>query len=145
MKKYIVGLFLITAYITVSTGQTNSDKFVSNCISGTGQDAKYLKDFRIQLGQGTAENEFRFKSKIYLWKNTKYRFTMCTAETSQGRLVMNLRDEENKMILQSSDPDSGTIYPYVDFNCSKSGLYQLWYDFAEKLPGSGIGIVSIIK
>ena len=145
MKRYIIGLFLFIASVNLSMGQTGPDQFISNCVASTGPEAKYLKDFRIQLGQGTDENEFRFKAKIYLWKDTKYRFTMCTADNSMGYLIMNLKDEEAKMILQSLDPDSGKIYPYVDFACNKSGLYQICYDFAEKLTGSGIGIVSIVK
>ena len=145
MKRYIIGLFLSVTAITFSYGQVNPDKFISNCIANTGPEAKYLKDFRIQLGQGFSDNEFRFKAKIYLWKDTKYRFTMCTAENSKGQLIMNVRDEENKLILESSDPETKTIYPFVDFTCNKSGIYQICYDFSEKLTGSGIGIVSIVK
>lgn len=145
MKRYIIGLLVSVASITVISGQINPDQFISNCIANTGPEAKYLKDFRIQLGQGTSDNEFRFKAKIYLWKDTKYRFTMCTAESSKGQLIMNVRDEESKLVLESIDHETATIYPFVDFTCSKSGIYQICYDFNEKLGGSGIGIVSIVK
>lgn len=145
MKKFSIGLLLAFASVVCSFGQANPDRFISNCISNTGPDAKYLKDFRIQLGQSSATNDFRFKAKIYLWKDTRYRFTMCTAENSKGQLVMNIRDEENKLVLESSDPETGTIYPFIDFNCSRSGLYQICYDFSERLPGSGAGIISILK
>ena len=145
MKKYIIGLLLTLATVICINGQTNPDRFISNCIASTGPDAKYLKDFRVQLGQSSAANELRFKAKIYLWKDTRYRFTLCTAENSKGQLIMNIVDEENKLVLESSDPETGTIYPFIDFNCSRSGLYQICYDFSERLPGSGAGIISIVK
>ncbi len=145
MKKYCIGLILLLVPVTFLYSQKNPDRFISNCIANTGPDSKYLKDFRIQLGQGSASNEFRFKAKIYLWKDTKYRFTMCTAENSKGQLVMNIRDELNKLILESSDPGTGTIYPFIDFNCARSGLYQICYDFSDMLPGSGAGIISILE
>ncbi len=143
MKRYIIGLFLSIS--AISFGQISSNQFISNCIANTGPEAKYLKDFRIKLGQGSSGNEFRFKSKIYLWKDTKYRFTICTAENSKGQLILNIKDEENKLILESFDPKTGEIYPFVDFTCRKSGAYQICFDFSDRLPGSGIGVVSILK
>ena len=145
MKKYCIGLILFLASVTCMYGQKNPDKFIINCIANTGPDSKYLKDFRIQLGQSSTSNEFRFKAKIYLWKETKYRFTMCTAENSKGQLIMNIRDELNKLILESSDSKTGTIYPFIDFNCTRSGLYQICYDFSGMLSGSGAGIISILE
>ena len=41
-----------------------------------------------------------------LWKNTKYRFTMCNAENSKGQLILTIKDESNKVILSSFDKKS---------------------------------------
>ena len=76
-KHYIIILFLLAIGFP-SFGQA-SDPFVSNCIMNAGENAKYLKDFRIQLGKGANESELRYKANMSLWKNTKYRFTMCNA------------------------------------------------------------------
>ena len=78
-------------------------------------------------------------------KNTKYRFTMCNAENSKGQLILAIKDEANKLILSSFDKKPGKIYPYVDFECQKSGIYQISYDFTDGQPGSGVGVVSMIK
>ena len=56
-----------------------------------GPNAKYLKDFRIQLGKATATGELRYKAQMSLWKNTKYRFTMCNSEDSKGQLILNIK------------------------------------------------------
>jgi hypothetical protein len=143
-KKYIITitLMLITGYL--SFGQT-SDPLVSNCVMNSGTDAKYLKDFRVQLGKAPSKTEPRYKANISLWKNTKYRFSMCTAEDSKGKLILNIKDETSKTILSSYDKTSGKIYPYVDFVCNKSGIYQLNYDFIDGQQGSGVGVVSMVK
>jgi hypothetical protein len=143
-KKYIVTLSFLLMTGLMSFAQT-SEPFVSNCVLNAGTDAKYLKDFRVQLGQSTARSELRYKANMSLWKNTKYRFSMCNAQDSKGKLIMSIKDETNKTILSSFDKNSGKIYPYVDFVCNKSGIYQLYYDFYDGQQGSGVGVVSMVK
>lgn len=128
----------------LSYGQI-SDPLVTNCAMNIGADAKYLKDFRIQLGQASAKSELRYKANVSLWKNTKYRFTMCTTNGSTGQLILNIKDDTNKVILSSFDQKSGKTYPVVDFECRKSGIYQLNYDFINGQQGIGVGIVSVLK
>jgi len=60
-------------------------------------------------------------------------------------LYLNLKDDANKIILSSFDQKTGKTYPYIDFICSKSGIYQLSYDFTGGEKGSGVGVVSMIK
>jgi len=144
MKKIITALlFLITGGILL-TGQS-SDPLVASCVMNAGSNAKYLKDFRVQLGKTASPDELRYKAQISLWKNTKYRFTMCNADDSQGKLILNLKDDTNKLVLSSYDQKTGKIYPYIDFICNKSGIYQLGYDFANGQQGSGVGVISMIK
>jgi len=144
VNKLIITLsfFLIAGFL--SFGQT-TDPLVSNCVMNAGTNAKYLKDFRIQLGTAVARGDLRYKANMSLWKNTKYRFTMCNAEDSQGKLILNIKDDANKVVLSSFDQKSGKIYPYVDFICNKSGIYQLNYDFTDGQQGSGVGVVSMVK
>jgi len=110
-----------------------------------GPDARYLKDFRIQLGKGTDAGEPRFKAKLSLWKNTKYRFSMCNSEDSEGKLYLSLKDDASKIVLSSFDQKTGKTYSFIDFICNKSGIYQLSYDFTGGQKGSGVGVVSMIK
>lgn len=135
--------FLLTGTF-VSSGQSN-DPLVSQCAMNAGSDAKYLKDFRVQLGKASNNAEQRYKANMSLWKNTKYRFSLCNADNSNGKLFLIIKDETNKQILSTYDKNSGKVYPYIDFTCNKSGIYQLCFDFVNGQQGSGVGIVSMVK
>jgi hypothetical protein len=143
MKKFFTTLLLIATGV-FAFGQT-TDGLVSTCISTAGPNAKYLKDFRIQLGKAATPGDLRYKTQMSLWKNTRYRFTMCNSENSEGKLILSIRDDANKVVLSSYDQKTGKIYPYVDFICNKSGIYQLSFDFTDGKQGSGVGIVSMVK
>jgi hypothetical protein len=144
MKKSIITLAFLGIFGFLSFGQT-TDPFVTKCVMNAGSNAKYLKDFRIQLGKSATQNELRYKANMSLWKNTKYRFTLCNTEDSKGQLFLNIKDEANKLVLSSYDQKTGKTYPYVDFICNKSGIYQLNYDFINGQQGSGVGVVSMVK
>lgn len=135
---------LLVATALPGTGQS-TDKLVSKCIIDAGRDAVYLKDFRIQLGKSAAQTDLRYKVNMSLWKDTKYRFSMCNSNDSKGQLILNIKDEADKVILSSFDQKSGRTYPYVDLICNKSGIYHLNYDFINGQQGSGVGIVLMIK
>lgn len=145
MKKYLLGFLLLLPAIPALWGQTQNDPLVSTCLQSTGPDAKYLKDFRIQLGLGTSQDLFRYKANMSLWKNTRYRFTLCTAENSKGRLILNILDDANNVVLSSVDGKTGTVYSYVDLICNRSGIYQIYFDFTEGESGSGVSIVSMVQ
>jgi hypothetical protein len=144
MKKHILTLTLLlfTGFVAYSQ---STDPLVSNCVMNAGNTAKYLKDFRIQLGKAAAQSEPRYKANMSLWKNTKYRFSMCSSQDSKGQLIISIKDDANKEILSSFDSKTGKTYPYIDFICQKSGIYQLNFDFTNGQQGSGVGVVSMIK
>lgn len=144
MKKYLITILLLLAAGLFVKGQA-SDPLISNCVNTAGSGAKYLKDFRVQLGKAPSDGELRFKAQMSLWKNTKYRFSMCSSEDSKGKLILTLKDDANKIVLSSFDQKTGKTYPFIDFICNKSGIYQLNYDFTDGQQGSGVGVVSMIK
>jgi hypothetical protein len=144
MKKYLFTMVLLFAAGILVKGQS-TDPLVSSCVLNAGSNAKYLKDFRVQLGKAPAAGELRYKAQMSLWKNTKYRFSMCSAEDSKGKLILIIKDDANKAVLSSYDQKTGKTYPFIDFICNKSGIYQLSYDFTEGQQGSGVGVVSMIK
>ncbi len=145
MKKHILISFFLFIAFSLCNAQGNLDKLSGKCIINAGPEAKYLKDFRIQLGKGASGSDFRYKAKLSLWKDTKYRFTICTANNSKGQLIMNVRDDSDKLILASTEENTGAAFSSVDFICSRSGIYQICFDFSDRLPGSGIGVVSILN
>lgn len=144
MKKYISTIVFLLYMGAVSFGQS-TDPLVSNCVMNAGNNGKYMKDFRVQLGKSAGQTELRFKANMSLWKNTKYRFTMCNSQDSKGQLIMSIKDDGNKEILSSYDSKTGKTYPFIDFICQKSGIYQLNFDFTGGQQGSGVGVVSVIK
>ena len=144
MKKIFITLTILFTFGFLSFGQV-TDPLISNCVVNAGSNAKYLKDFRIQLGKSASQNDLRFKANMSLWKNTKYRFTMCNADNSKGQLILSIKDDTNKLILSSFDKKTGKIFSFVDFECQKSGIYQISYDFTNGQQGSGVGVVSMIK
>jgi hypothetical protein len=144
MKKILIILSALFTFGLLSFGQV-TDPLISNCATNAGANARYLKDFRIQLGKAVTQNELRYKANMSLWKNTKYRFTLCNAANSKGQLILTIKDDSNKQILSSFDKKTGKSYTFVDFECQKSGIYQISYDFTNGQQGSGVGVVSMIK
>ena len=144
MTKNIYFLLSLLTISLMSFGQM-TDPLVSNCVMNAGENARYLKDFRIQLGKATTNGEMRYKANMSLWKNTKYRFTLCNSEDSKGQLILNLKDDTNKLVVSSYDKKTGKTYQFIDFLCNKSGIYQIYYDFTGGQQGSGVGVVSMIK
>ncbi|HEX2969470.1 MAG TPA: hypothetical protein VHO46_10245 [Bacteroidales bacterium] len=144
MKNIAIAFLLLLGGTVLTYGQTG-DPLVSQCVMNAGSDAKYLKDFRVQLGKAENSTDTRFKAKMSLWKNTRYRFSMCNADNSQGKLILIIRDEANKQVLSSFDKNTGKIFPYIDFTCNKSGVYQICFDFENGQQGSGVGVVSMIR
>jgi hypothetical protein len=143
MKKYLIGLLFLNTAFLVLAGQP--DPILNKCISNSGSGVKYLKDYRVQLGEGKSQSEFRFKANLSLRKNTRYRFTMCTDNKSKGQLIFMLMNSENKIILSSLDKKTGIRNPNVDLTCRKSGIYHICFDFTLSQSGSGTGIVSMIQ
>jgi hypothetical protein len=144
MNKSILTLAILFTFGLLSFGQV-TDPLISKCATNAGANCRYLKDFRIQLGKASTQSELRYKANMSLWKNTRYRFTMCNADNSKGQLILSIKDESNKQILSSFDKKTGKIYPFIDFECQKSGIYQISYDFNNWQQGSGVGVVSMIK
>ena len=144
MKKYLITLLIFITTGVLATGQS-TDPLVSNCAMNAGSNAKYLKDFRVQLGKASVSGDLRYKAQMSLWKNTKYRFSMCNSEDSKGKLIISIKDDANNVVLSSFNRKTGETYPFIDFICSKSGIYQLNFDFTDGQQGSGVGVVSMVR
>lgn len=123
----------------------STDDIVTRCVLAAGDNTTYLKDYLIQLPKATTKADIPVhKANMYLMKNQKYRFTLCNTTDSKGELVFSLY-ENNNMVLSSFNSKSGKSYNTVDFTCNKTGLYQLWFNFQEGLPGKGVGVVLMVK
>lgn len=144
MKKHFITLLLLVSAGFILNGQT-TDQLVTSCVMNAGPDCKYLKDFRIQLAKAPSAGEMRYKAQMSLWKNTKYKFSMCTAEDSQGELILTIKNDANQVVLSSYDQKTGKTYKSVELTCNRSGIYNLNFDFKDGQQGSGVGVVSMVK
>ncbi|MFN8240450.1 MAG: hypothetical protein U0X39_06815 [Bacteroidales bacterium] len=141
MKKF--AFFVALLLLPFLAGGQSSDPLVSKCAMNAGPNTTYLKDFRVQLGKGSPQTEFRYKQVFPLSKNMKYRFTLCNADNSSGQLIMRLKDETGRVVLQSYDTKTGKTFNTVEFTCFKTGTYQIYFDFRDFSQGLGVGVVSL--
>jgi hypothetical protein len=148
MRKYFLILSLLLIFPALVSGQS-TDPLVSKCAMNSGPNTTYLKDYRVQLGKGSNQPELRIKQVFPLSKNMRYRFTLCNADNSAGRLILKIKDSDGKVQLSTFDLKSGKPYPnpnpYIDFECQKTGTYTLFFDFNDFQQGLGVGIVSLVK
>ncbi len=144
MKKHFITLLLLLSAGFILNGQS-TDQLVNSCVMNAGPNCKYLKDFRIQLAKAPAAGEMRYKAQMSLWKNTKYKFSLCTADDSKGELILTVKNDANQVVLSSYDQKTGKTYKSVELTCNRSGIYQLNYDFKDGQQGSGVGVVSMVK
>lgn len=143
MKKLITGYILFFVSFVALSAQDQSS--LDRCMSLAGTNAKYLKDFRIQLRDGKQGAEMRFTSAISLSKGVIYRFTLCNEGNSKGKLIMNLKNSSDKVVISSWDEKTGSMKVNLDFKCKKSGLYKICCDFNNGQAGSGIAVVSVLQ
>jgi hypothetical protein len=144
MKKQLITLLLLLSAGFVLEGQS-TDQLVNSCVMNAGPNCKYLKDFRVQLAKAPAPGEMRYKTQMSLWKNTKYKFSMCTADDSKGELILTIKNDADQVVLSSFDQKTGKTYKSVELTCNRSGIYQLNFDFKDGQQGSGVGVVSMVK
>jgi hypothetical protein len=144
MKKYfLISLVLLSASFLLD-GQA-TDNLVNTCVMNAGPNCKYLKDFRIQLAKAPSASELRYKTQMSLWKNTKYKFSLCTSQDSKGELILTIKNDANQVVLSSFDQKTGKTYKSIELTCNRSGIYTLNYDFKDGQQGSGVGVVSMVK
>jgi hypothetical protein len=144
MNKFLLIFSVLLTSCIMAYGQLSAD-LRDKCPLNSGSNARFIKDFRVELGKsGDNKTGLRYKASIPLWKNKKYRFSLCDEQGSTGKLILTIKDNTNKVILTSYD-GNGNTYPFVDFICNKSSIYNLYYDFYDGNQGAGVGVVSLLR
>jgi hypothetical protein len=144
--KHILYIFIASCLLlsTHTQAQSISD-MVDVCASQAGDDATYLKDFQVQLGEAQ-ENQrppvARFP--LVLSKNNIYRFSICDVENSTGKAVIKLYDS-NRMIFSSYVDDTKEEFNPFNFMCQKTGIYHVFISFLDGQPGEAVGILSYVN
>jgi hypothetical protein len=143
MKKIKITFLLLLFVPGLLKAQTTD--LTLRCKENSGPNTVFLKDYRVQLPKALNAPELRFKEALPLSKNMKYRFTLCNEDNSTGQLIMKIMDSDGRVQVASFDQKSGKSFPKIDFTCNKTGTYKIYFDFLGFQPGSGVGVVSLVK
>ena len=133
-------LFVLTSNIQA---QSAAD-LVEQCANDAGEDATYLKDFIVILGEAKPDSKHPVaRYPLVLSKNNVYRFNVCTTERSDGKAIIRLYDS-NRLIFSSYDEDTQEEFNPFNFLCQKTGIYHVFISFIDGKPGEAVGILSYV-
>jgi hypothetical protein len=144
MKIFLPILALFTFALSDLIQAQDVSQLTAQCAANAG-DVMYLKDFVVKLDQGTpggAPPTARFA--LLLSKNVVYRFSICSAPSSDGEAVLQLFDM-NTLLGSTFISATGKDFPFFDFKCQKTGVYHVFISFKEGKAGEGVGIMSYVK
>ncbi len=145
MRKLLFLLAIAFVGSNLSLRAQSAAALVDICRSSAGNDATYLKDFPVELESARAnEKAPQAKFSMVLSKNTRYRFSICSSETSEGRGMIQLYDE-NRLQGSSYNPTTGKEFHMFDFNCTKTGVYHVFITMIEGKAGSAVCILSFVE
>lgn len=141
--KILFAIFLMALSYT-AFGQTEAQK-VELCSASAGPDATYLKDFVVEL-QAAQGNEKApvAKYSLILNKDTRYRFTICTDDDSQGKGIVQLFDSQT-MMFSSFNQSTGKEWKQIDIDIQKTSVYHVFVNFHEGKAGKAVVIMSLMK
>ncbi len=139
--------FILTGllFATVNLQAQSITDLVDQCANQAGEDATYLRDFQVTLGEAQPNQRppvARFP--LVLSKNNIYRFSICNTQTSQGKAVIKLYDS-NRLIFSSYAEDTEEEYNPFNFMCQKTGIYHVFISFLKGQPGEAVGILSYVN
>jgi hypothetical protein len=137
----IVLLSLILSGWSIKSFAQSEDDLIEIC-GMIAQDATFLKDFTIRLDAGDPPPTQRFS--VILKKGIKYRFSVCNSNDYEGRVVLQLLDN-NRLLATTYVVASGKDYPSIDYVCTKTGAYHLFFNFKEGKPGLAVGLLSLVE
>jgi hypothetical protein len=142
---YLIVFIFIAWLGEISTYAQSSSKLVEFCAASAGDDATYLKDFVVELPEAGPDGKApEQRYTMVLSKNTEYRFTVCNADGSEGKAMVQLYDM-NKLYGSTYNPATGQSVKSVNFQCQKTGAYHLIISFIDGKKGSAVAIVSFIR
>jgi hypothetical protein len=137
-------ILLLTFFLSGASSITfaqSEDDLVEIC-GMIAQDATYLKDFKVRLDAGNPPPVQRFS--VILKKGIKYRFSVCNSKDYEGKVVLQLLDN-NRLLATTHVVASGQDYPSIDYVCTKTGAYHLFFNFKDGKPGLAVGLLSLVE
>ena len=137
----LIGFFLGTSGNLIAQSQ---EEMVDLCAGKVGEDATYLKDFKVKLGESTNGRPQVARYPLVLSSNNIYRFSVCDMENSAGKAVIKLYDN-NRLIFSSIAEESKEEFNPFNFMCRKTGIYHVFISFLDGKPGEAVGILSYVS
>ena len=150
MKKILpilICLFIFASLIEQSAIGQSSSKLVEFCngVASEKEEVTYLKDFSIELDAAGADGKVpEQRYTMVLSKGMEYKFTICNAEGSAGKGVLQLWDM-SRLLGTNLVATTGQLVKGFNFQCNKTGAYHLMVSFQDGKKGSGVTIVSFVK
>lgn len=143
MKRHIVILLAIGMLLALPmpTWAQTEDELLDICGAIAGPEATYLRDFKVRIDASDPPTVQRYP--IILKKGNKYRFTIASSADYDGVLKLELYDS-NRLMAQTYNPATGADYESIDWVCSKTGAYHLFYSFKDGKAGMGVGMLSLV-
>ena len=121
-----------------------NNQLVDSALARAGQDAIYMRDFKVKFGEGTMENPVPVGSyMVWLNKDVKYRFTVANAEEFPGNAIIHLY-KRNQLLGSTYDTDKSVDNQQFDFSCPQTARYQVLISFNEGKEGCAAGVLSMI-
>ena len=145
MKNRLLILVILLSLFNIHVFSQSDDALVKACSAAAGEETTYLKDFIVKLDAAAPGEKYpTAKYSMVLSKNTEYRFSICTAPSSQGKGIIQLFDS-NRLLGSSFNAATGKEYPGFNFKCQKTGVYHVFISFQEGNTGQAVGILSFIQ
>jgi hypothetical protein len=144
MKNTYYILLLLTFFtfgLTSNLKAQTEDDLIEICGMVAG-DAQFLKDFKIRLDAGEPAPIQRFS--VILKKGVKYRFSVCNSKDFEGKVVLQLLDN-NRLLATTYQVATGIDHPSIDYECSRTAAYHLFFTFRDGKPGLAVGLLSLVE
>lgn len=141
--KILTTLFLLTK-ITISKTYAQCGIALKEVVVQEIGDAKYLKDFRIRLEEGSPKKPPTKEFPILLNKGVHYRINVMADTAVEDQVVLKLYDF-TKLYGSNYDASDGTSYEKFDFLCAKTQVYYISISFASGKEGCAVAIVSFVR
>jgi hypothetical protein len=137
---FLLFTIFLSGYSIVAYSQSE-DELVEICGMIAGE-ATFLKDFKIRLDSGDPPPVQRFS--VILKKGIKYRFSVCNSKDKDGKVVLQLLDN-NRLLATTHVVATGKDYPTIDYVCTKTGAFHLFFTFKDGKSGLAVGLLSLVE
>lgn len=141
----IAVLVITTSLLPGPSKCSGDDEYVEGLKKIT--DFRLIKDYRITMKSGSANNPPTLSFPISLTAGLIYKFVPVNNPDNTKKMIMSMYMAENKTMLLASTFSSGSKkhYPTVEFECGRTGTYYLFFSFEEGEKGCGVGMFAVSK